>query len=59
MAGWECANCGQYKDNSEYDDDGLVCRACEVLAVHEREFRGGAADDIAGEMTDDEDGGDA
>jgi hypothetical protein len=50
-----CPHCDQEKDESEFDHDALVCRACEVIAGHEREFRGTAADDIASEI----EGGDA
>jgi hypothetical protein len=28
--GWECAHCGETKDESEFDDDSLVCRGCEA-----------------------------
>jgi hypothetical protein len=27
--GRECADCGEYKDESQYEDEGLVCRACD------------------------------
>jgi len=38
--GWECPHCGERKAASEFDNDSLVCRSCELIAVAERQFRG-------------------
>lgn len=48
--GWECAHCGERKDDSHYDNE-LVCRECEAIAVAERQFRGvPALDDLNEEL---------